>query len=321
MKIELKHCLESRDYLFWTPGPGQTVEVGAERKEFSLPQIPLPIHRADLQDSEPPATDAVGNGLYDFLRQFPDTPHGRLYAEILRDAFPHYLADLGAQIVMIEHKEVDAPYVRRKIAAMQILALLEPDNPGLLEKLGAACFDLGMMFAEFINSRTLLLKAMGYLQRSLNRRPENPACLNYLGQIDYLLGDYPSAARRWNGVMQMVTQGPVREALRAKIARIERGEVPGHPLLDDLEAIGEAMTHYGRGEYHEAASIMEILEEKNIVTTEFPSPEIFHLLGMCRAKNNDTAGAFEAFEKALAIDPNYAPARQGREAILEGRDI
>ncbi|BCR04962.1 hypothetical protein DESUT3_20310 [Desulfuromonas versatilis] len=317
-KLNLMHCVKSKDFLLWTPPAGRVVEVGPQRLKVPLPEIPLPIHRKDI-DSEEPSDNVIGEGLYDFLRQFPDDSHATRYAKLLQEAYPHFLADLGAQIVMLEHKEVDAAYVQRKINFLKILALLEPGNPGLMEKLGLSCFELGMMFAELPRTRTHLLKAMGYLQRSLNVQPENPTCLNVLGQIDYLMGDYPTAARRWGGVVDLLEEPTVRGALGEKIARINREEVPDHPLLDDLEAIGAAMEHFGRGEIHEATTILEILEENNILDSEFPLPEVFHLLGMCRARNGDPGGAFEAFEKALELDPGFAPALAGREAILEGR--
>ncbi len=318
-KLNLMHCVKSRDFLLWTPPAGRVVQVGPQRDQVALPEVPLPVRRKDV-GSEEPSDNAIGEGLYDYLRQFPDDPHARQYARLLQEAYPHFLADLGAQIVMLEHKEVDAAYVQRKINYLKILALLEPGNPGLLEKLGISCFELGMMFAELPRTRAHLLKAMGYLQRSLNAHPENPTCLNVLAQIDYLLGDYPTAARRWSGVLEQIEDQNARRALLEKIARINRGEVPDHPLLDDLEAIGAAMEHYGRGEVHEATTIMEILEEKNILANEFPLPEIFHLLGMCRARNGDPGGAFEAFEKALELDPGFAPALAGKEAILEGKE-
>jgi hypothetical protein len=94
-------------FRFWTPQAGATIEVGAERRQFPLPQLPLPVRSVC---GDPEAHD-IGQGTYDYLRQFPDAPSAELYAELLRDAFPHFLSDLAAQIVMINEKEVDAPFV------------------------------------------------------------------------------------------------------------------------------------------------------------------------------------------------------------------
>lgn len=311
---------ESHGFLFWTPEEGRTVTVGAERQAFLLPRTPLPVHREDIID-EKPSADAIGRGAYDYLRQFPDCPNNVVYAELLRDAFPHYLADLGAQIVMLENKEVDAPYVRRKMAYLKILLLLEPDNGGLLQRLGMVCYELGLMFNELRHCRGHLLAAMGYLQRSLRRLPGNLTSLNYLGQIDYLLGDYPAAVRGWRAVVAQLEDGSAREALAARIARTEKQGFPDHPPIDDLEAIGEAMERYGNGDFHGAGMILAKLEEEGTVPAEFPSPEFYYLLGMCRDKEGDAAGAFEAFDKALELAPDYAPALEGKNRILDGGRI
>jgi len=309
---------ESNVFVFWTPEEGRSVPVGAERQAFLLPRKPLPVHREDVGDAGPSA-DAIGRGAYDYLRQFPDCPDNVVYAELLRDAFPHYLADMGAQIVMLENKEVDAPYVRRKLAYLKILLLLEPDSGSLLQRLGMVCYELGLMFVELGHCRSHLLAAMGYLQRSLKLLPGNLTSLNYLGQIDYLLGDYPAAMRSWRAVVDGLDDGSARQALTDRIDRLERQGMPDHPLIDDLEAIGEAMERYGQGNIHEAGMILEKLEEEGTVPAEFPSPEFYYLLGMCRKKGGDAAGAFEAFDKALEQDPDYAPALAGKNRILEGR--
>ncbi len=307
-------------YRFWTPPAGRHVEVGAERRHVPLPPVPLPVHQEDLQGGEP-STDAIGRGVYDYLRQFPDCRHNVLYAELLRDAFPHFLADLGAQIAMLEYKEVDPFYVRRKITGMKILALLEPANPGLWRQLGVSAYELALTFSELGNCRHYLLQAMGWLQRALKLHPADLASLNHLGQIDFFFGDYPAAARRWSGVIARLEDGPVRRSLAAKIERIDRGEVPAHPLVDDLEAVGSALAACGGGDFPEALRILERLEEDGTLPAECPTPEFFYLLGLCRGRTGDPGGAFEAFEKALQIDPEFAPALEGKEHILEGREI
>lgn len=312
--------LDPERFLLWTPEEGRCVASGADRHPVPLPLIPLPIHREDCQGNDP-SDQSVGQGCYDYLRQFPDCPYNREYAGLLRDAFPQFLADLGAQIAMLEKKEVDAPYVRRKLTYLQIFALLDPENPQLLQGLGRTCYDLALMFAELQRCRYYLLKAMGYLQQSLKRNPQDPTGLNYLGQIDFFLGDYQAAARRWQGVAGMLGEGAPRDALLGKVARIESGAVPDHPLVDDLEAIGGAMELFGAGEISEAAAILERIEEKGIVPTEFSSPEFYYLLGMCRGKEGELAGAFEAFENALDLAPDYEAAREGKNRILEGRSF
>lgn len=320
MENKVISSVENLRYTFWTPPEGRVVEVGPEQRKVALPAIPLPVHREDLEGGEP-SDDALGRGIYDYLRQFPDCPHNTAYAEILRDAYSHYLADIGSQAAMLAYKDVDAAYVQRKITCMKILALLEPDNPGLLQQIGMAQYDMAVTYSELGRTRRHLLNALGFLQRSLKFRPDDPVSLNYLGQIDFLLGDYPSAARRWGGVVAALEDGPARQALAAKLARIDAMDVPDHPLVDDLEAIGTALEACGAGDFQEAGMILEILEEKGTITAEMPSPEFFYLLGVCRVRNGDSGGAFESFEKALELDPEYQPALEGKEAVLDGRAL
>lgn len=308
-------ALDPRQYVLWTPPPGRVVETGADRHPVALPPLPLPLHREDL--AAEPAGDAIGRGLYDYLRQFPDCPHNSGYAELLREAFPHYIADLGAQIVMLDHKEVDAPYIRRKLTSLKILALLEPENPGLLQQVGMVHLELGLLFSQLKNCRPHLLEAMGALQHSLRAQPDNPSCLNQLGQIDFLFGDYPSAVRRWQAVVELLAEGPARRALSDKIVQIAGQDIPDHPLVDDLEAIGEALDLYGDGDLQSALSLLERLEEEGRVPNEFPSPEFYYLLGMCRGRRGDPAGSFAAFECALSLDPEYAPAIEAKCRLVD----
>ncbi len=307
-------------FTLWMPEKGRTVHVGPENHPVPLPEVPLPVYCQDLQKGDPDA-DAVGLGVYGYLKEFPDCPNNREYAELLRDAYPHYIAELGSQIIMLDRKEVDAPYQRRKISYMKILALLDRDNPDFLLKIGLASFELGLTFSELDRSRGYLLSAMGFLLRSLKIFPESPTALDCLGQIDFLLGDYPSAERRWNAAANLVKDEETKSAFRRKISRLKEGAAPEHSLLDDLEAIGEAQASFGRKEFERAAEILEKLEEDGAIVRELSSPEFFHLLALSRGKIGEIAGAFEALEKALEIDPGFAPALEARESILEKGEI
>ena len=49
--------------------------------------------------------------------------------------------------------------------------------------------------------------------------------------------------------------------------------------------------------------VLESLEERGVLTVELPNPDFYILLGKCREECNDAVGAFEAYEKALELDP------------------
>jgi len=314
-EIAADAALDPQQYVFWTPAAQRCITVGAEARSVPLPPVPLPLHREDC--SEDPSVDAIGRGVYDYLRQFPDCPHNFRYAELLSDAFPHYIADLGAQIAMLDHKEVDAPYVQRKLTSLKILALLDPENPALLQQIGMTHLELGLMFSQLQHGRRHLLAAMGVLQRSLQLQSDSPSCLNLLAQIDFFFGDFPSAGRRWQAVVDLLDEGPARRALCEKVAHLADQPMPEHPLIDDLEAMGAALELYGQGDVLSALSVLERLEEEGTVPSQFPSPEFYYLLGLCRQRTGDAAGAFAAFESALALDPEFEPAAAAKNQIVE----
>jgi len=311
-----ENSLDPNNFILWTPEPGHVVHVGAEQVPLALPEIPLPVRSTDLEEGDP-SDNAIGQGIYDYLREFPDCSHNTAYAELLRDAYPHFLSDLGAQILMLDHKEVDSFYIRRKISYMKILALLDANNLGLQQRLGIEYFNLSQMFTEFGDCRQHLLKAMSCFSRVLQQQPDNLTALNYLGQIDYLFGDYPSAIARWQQLVADLEEGPSRQTLQAKIDRLTAEGMPAYPLIDDFELIWGAMECYGRGEIEEAATTLNIVEERGKFTEAFPSPEFYYLLGMCRSKNGDQGGAFESMEKALELDPDYSPALEAKDRLLD----
>lgn len=303
-------------FRFWTPPAGFTLHVGPEQRPVILPQVPLPLWTIDGAVDEPGA-DAIGQGLYDYLRRLPAAADAPIYAGILKEAFPHFLNDLAAQIIMINEKDVDAPFLQRKVVGLQILLHLEPENAGLHYLLGDACREIGLMFSEFNHSRRHFLAAMRSLQRSLELSPDNPSALNKLAQLDYWFADYPAALRRWRQLAAMIDDAATKTSLASQIARLDQGSVPDHPLVDDLETVGEAMELLGGDDVVGALTLLERLEEEGSLVAELPTPEFFHLLAVCRERSGDAAGAFAAYDQALSLDANYAPALEGKERIVE----
>lgn len=305
------------DYRFWTPPPQFSVTVGPEEIPVELPQVPLPVHREALGQGVPSA-DAIGSGIYDYLRQFPDCSHNQTYAEVLRDAYPHYLADLGAQVVMLDHKEVDPPYVKRKIAYLKILALLDPGQAGLQQQIGQAWFHLALTYTEMGASRSHLQQVLKHLHLALERQPGDLATLNVLGQADYLLGDYPAAARSWQQLLDRLEPSAASTALAEKLERVRGAAMPERPLVEELEAVGAALEFIGQGEFMEARKILDLLEEQGDLPRELPAAEFHYLVGLCREQTGEAAGAFAAYQQALDLDPDYALAREGQERIMDG---
>ena len=312
--------LDPVEYRFWTPPAGMTLSIGPDQQEIVLPQIPLPIHAADLEKSAAPTEKMIGEGIYDYLRHFPDCPDNGKMARILQKAYPFYIADLGSQVIMLEVKEVDPPYIRRKISMLKILALLEPDNFGLLQRIGIAFFELALIYTELIHVRRELHHARSWLEQARRCNSQDVGNLNYLGQVCYLAGAYPQARLYWQSVVNLLGEGPARQELENRIDALNAGSIPNQDLVESLEAIGIAMEHYHAGEFHEACLIMERLEEDGDLPKALPNPEFFYFLGLCRVRNGDSAGAFESFSRALEMDPQHEASQLELDRILDGEE-
>lgn len=307
--------LDPQNFIFWQPPAGHVVHFGADQEEFALPQIPLPVKIKDIEGEEHPSDNAVGEGIYDYLREFPDCQDNTAYAEILRDAYSHYLADLGAQAVMLDAKDVESSYVYRKLTYLKILFLLEPDNVGLASQLAQGFYDLAMTFTELAQVRRYLLQSMRYGQAIIKNSPDNTLALNLLAEIDILFGDYPTATTRLNRLLALQEDDAVKERVQERIDTCMAVGFPDHPLVDDLEQIAHVMELYSVGNFTLATEIMERLEEDEYFVSELKSADFLCLLGMCRLKTNDTAGAFDALTQAVELDPEHEKAKELLDSI------
>jgi len=297
----------SSQFEFWTPQPGDSIEVGAERHAFLLPLVPLPIRAARLSADRPDSA-LVGESLYDYLRQYPECLHNQAYAELLRDAFPHYIADLASLALMLRGKDVAGPYLGRMITSLKILALLEPDNLDLQLQLGISCFDRALMFEELPDSRRHLLDAMARFQRVCRLDTGNLSAHSYLGQVDYLFGDYPAARQHW----QQVAAGLPAEAdhglLQEKLLLLEGASLPDSPLIDALEAIGSAMVCAAEQDWAQALVFVESALSHPWLLMDFASPQLHYLQGLCQRHAGHFDTAESAFRQALELDAEFAPA-------------
>jgi len=305
--------LDPQHFTFWQPPAGHVVHVGADQDPLALPQIPLPIKNDDMNNG--PTDNAVGEGLYDYLRQFPDCLHNTDYAVLLRDGYSHFLADLAAHVVMLDKKEVDPAYVFRKLTYLKILRLLEPDNAGLLWQLAQGFYGLAMTFTELPQVRHHLLNAMRYGQDLLKLQPTDQAALNLLAEVDILFGDYPSAINKFRRLLDALTDLDLIDQIKARVDSCVDMGFPDHPLVDDLECVGEAMQLYAAKEYRLATELLERLEEDAYFVAELNSADFLCLLGMCRNMTGDRGGAFDALSQALEIVPDHEQARETLESI------
>jgi tetratricopeptide (TPR) repeat protein len=315
MKLNHPENLDPQNYVFWRPPEGHVVCFGADQEEYALPQVPLPIKIKNIEGEEHPSDNAVGEGVYDYLREFPDCQDNTAYAEILRDAYSHYLADLGAHAVMLDAKDVESSYIYRKLSYLKILHLLEPENEGLSWQLAEGFYSLAMTFTELAQVRRYLLQAMRYGQNLIKMYPDNQGALNLLAEIDILFGDYPMATNRLNRLLGLLDDVEAKERLQERIDRCMAVGFPDHPLVDDLEQIANVMELYSVGNFTLATEMLERLEEDEYFVRELKSADFMCLLGMCRLKTNDNAGAFDALTQAVELDPEHEKAKELLDSI------
>lgn len=305
------------DFFFWTPDADDVVLIGPEQRAVPLPQRPIPVHTHAIQDGKRPDDDTLGAGIYEYLRRYPDCEGGYDLADLLRNAYPHYLMDIAAQVIMMEEKEVDAPFLHRKITGLKILALLETRSQ-LYYQLGRCYFEFATMFTELPECRNHLLAAREYLQRALRLEADNPATLNLLAQIEAWFGMNAAAYRRWQQAAMLVDE-PTRSALLQRAEEMQATSSES-PLIDELEALGATLLLIGGGEFAQALEILERLQEQGRVMAELPTPEFYYLLGHCREQCNDPGSALVAYIQALELDPEFLPAQTGFDRLGQGEN-
>lgn len=304
-------------FSFWQPHEHRLLMVGVDQPGERLPQVLLPINVADMEEGEPSDT-AIGQGIYDYLRQFPDCPHNRVYAELLQAAFPHFLTDLASQAILLDAKDVETAYTRRKLTGLKILALVNPGNAGLLLQLCRGYYELSLCYEELSSARRHLLQAMRYGQDLLAVSPDDPHALHLLAEIDVLFGDFPGADAKWLRALSATDDGALLELIDKR-----RREYLGRPwvesnLVDDLEALDKALELYGNGNHRLSLAILDRLEEEGRFAAELPSADYFYLLGMCRLETDDAGGAIKAFERSLDLDADHDRSQAALEAARNG---
>jgi tetratricopeptide (TPR) repeat protein len=278
--------------------------------------LPVPLLEEDfnLPDGGHPSYDAVGRGIYHALRSNPDCVFGQRYAELLRDAYPHFLAELASHIVMLDKKDADAAYLDRKINYLKIFALIEPENPDLLREIGVCLLDKGMSLATVQQATLTLYQAERFLRRALQLAADDVQVKHHLGEVSYLLGKYENAASFWRDVLAGL-RGSEAEKLQSRLQRLEEGKTPLVPVVDYLEALGIAFDCHQRGEFAEAAAILLDVIDDAVFREDYAMPEIWYLLASCYADMAMPKYAEDYLREALRLNPSYAAAQSALDAL------
>lgn len=286
-----------------------------EKARIPYGSLPVPLLEEDFAALEgEPSYDAVGRGIYHALRNNPDCNYAPRYAELLRDAFPHYIAELASHAIMLDSKDVEVPYLDRKINCLKILALLEPDNGGLAMEIGMTFLDKGLRLSALHLSTVSLYRAEHFLRRAATLLPDDVKALRYLGEACYLLGKYDEAERCWRDI---ATKPDVPDAakLTERLERIRTGQLSRIPPVDYLETLGVAFNAYQAGDYEETLAIIQDVQMDRVFCDEFPIAEMHCVLGKAFVELNMPKYAEEALRAALLIDPDHEESRACLERL------
>ena len=302
--------------VYYHPPEGAVVHGLDDKVTLALGPEPWPLLEEDYQalDGGLPGYDAVGRGIYQALRTEPGCLHCERYAAALKEGYPHYLAELAGHIIMLGEKDVEVPYLDRRVKLLRIFALMEPDDPHFPLEIGATLFEKGCRFSALQLSTVTLYKAEAYLDRALELSADEPRALSTLAEVCFLLGKYDKAAYLWRRLLPGLAAPAVAE-LQARLERIDRGELPRVPAVDYLEAIAGAISLQQEGACHEAAAILQDVLADLQFTGDFPLPEIPYLLALCCLDMGGAGDARSYLRQALRMNPDFAEAKSALEKL------
>jgi tetratricopeptide (TPR) repeat protein len=293
---------------YYQPTSGDVLTGRDGKVGVPLGAFPLPLLIED-QAAGMPSYDAVGRGLYQLLRTDPDAPFAEQYAALFRDAYPHLLAELATHLVMLDKKDVDLPYLDRKINYLKIFALLEPGNNRFPLEIGATYFDKALTLAALGNTTMHLFAAEKYLLKAYNLQPDDVQMRHLAGKVSFLLGKYRHALEFWSDIAASLPAVEAEKITR-RCADISAGRLPAVPAVDYLQVVGVALEAFEAADYEEAAAI--ILDVLDVVAgvDEFPLAEINYLLGLCYVRLDMPKYAEQYLREALLLRPGYDEAQQ-----------
>jgi len=260
-------------------------------------------------DGGEPSYDAVGRGVYHLLRLNPDLPLAGRYASLLKEAYPHLLAELATHLVMLDKKDVDLPYLDRKINYLKIFALLEPDNHRFPLEIGVTFVEKGLTLAAMGNTTILLYRAETYLRQAFSMNPDDVQVRHQLGEVCYLLGRYGEAAGLWEPILGQIP-AEVSEKLSRRIDQIRTGNLPLVPPVDFLQAVGVALEAFEADDFEEASAIILDVIDALGQFDEFPLAEINYMLGLCYVRLEIPRYAEQYLRSALQLRPDFPEAEQ-----------
>ncbi|HEX9024635.1 MAG TPA: hypothetical protein VF799_12425 [Geobacteraceae bacterium] len=286
---------------YFTPRPGYVLSGRDGRVDIPWEEgLPIPLLEEDFPAAEESGTadyDMVGRGLYQALRRNPDCAFAPEYAGVLKEAYPHIVSELGGQAIMLDAKEVDTPYLDRKIGLLKIMALFDPANAGLCLEIARTFTEKGTRLSTMHQAVSSWYGAEHFLKRALELEPADRHCAYEYGETLYVLGRYEQAAQVWSDLLPLLETSE-RARVEGRIAAILAGKVPRVPPLDYLTALSVAVEEHHAGHNDEAAAIIEDVLADPVFSEQFPVNELYYLLGTCYQEMGMAQEAAEAFKRS-----------------------
>ena len=242
-------------------------------------EYPLPLLDEDYRavlESGTPGYDQVGRGIFQALRTNPDCAFATQYAAILQQAYPHVIAEIGGEAIMLDAKQVDTPYLDRKITLLKIMTLMEPANAGLWREIGRTLMEKGTRLDALHLAVQAWYGAEQHLGRSLELEPDDLATAYQLGETHYVLGHYQQALAVWEPLLPRCGEAE-RLRLNARIEAIRRNDLPKVPPVDYLTALAVAL-ELRQDNLHETVAIIEDVLADQVFCDQFPMAEVTGLL-------------------------------------------
>jgi tetratricopeptide (TPR) repeat protein len=261
---------------------------------------PIPLLEEDFPtavESGTPDYDMVGRGIYQALRLDPGCIYASEYAGVLKEAYPHIVSELGGQIIMLDAREVDTPYLDRKINFLKIMALLDPSNAGLCLEIARTFTDKGSRLSTLQQAVASWYEAERFLKMARELDPADRHAAYEYGEALYVLGRYDQAVEVWMAVLPRL-EGGERARVEGRIAAILAGKLPLVPPLDYLTALSVAVEVHHAGRNDEAAAIIEDVLGDPVFSQQFPVNEVYYLLGTCYQEMGMASEAAEAFKRS-----------------------
>ena len=262
---------------------------------------PIPLLEEDfaaLESGGVPDYDMVGRGVYQALRHNPDCIGAPEYASLLKEAYPHIVSDLGGQIIMLDAREVDTPYLDRKINFLKIMALLDPGNAGLPLEIARTCIEKGSRLSSMQHAAACWYAAEKQLGIAVSLNPGDLHSVYEYGEAQYVLGRYVRAAEIWGELISLLPEPAERARVETRIAGILAGRIPIVPPLDYLTALSVAVEQHQNGFNDDAVAIITDVLNDPIFAEQFPMNEVYYLLGTCYQEIGMMAEAAEAFKRS-----------------------